>query len=223
MKKHYFLCELCLNFLVFFAWILPSLLFRDTSGRIFTEWHFPLANLTFLIAAVLVCAGELKNNGRNLKFERHQASAKNILTALITLCALFALSFISQSAASFSGFTAENTAIRKPGNLQEMIFCLLTFFSAALFEELVFRFYEPFSLKKLLSFVPEFYAALLSELIPAALFALCHRYLGLFAVSNAFFAHFALRFCFKKTGNIFYPFASHFAYNLLSLYTMLMF
>ena len=55
------------------------------------------------------------------------------------------------------------------------------------------------------------------EIITIILFALGHKYLGIFAVINACIACVILRICYIKTKNIFAGTIAHFMYNFVSL------
>ena len=58
---------------------------------------------------------------------------------------------------------------------------------------------------------------LISETVYALIFAFSHRYLGFFAVLNAFFAHCVLRWSFCKCRNIYVTSLAHIIYNFFSL------
>ena len=90
---------------------------------------------------------------------------------------------------------------------------------------MLYRFFLPEKARRIVSLVfanPEptrisrmFYA--LAEFIPIALFALAHRYLGIYAVGNALCAAVILRTAFWKKVPIFGLCAVHAAYNAAML------
>lgn len=222
MKKHYFFFEIALNLLIFFLWILPNVFSSPSNLTAFSKWSFPLNNLIFLILAFLISFVEIKNNEGNFKnlfCIKLNKLPKKILTTLVSLLLLFLIETALQFIAVKVQYQIPETNVRIPEDMLEFCFCSLTFFFAAFFEELIFRFYEPYSLEKISGLLPKKnQKKLISELVSALLFSVCHFYLGIFATINAFAAHFVLRYCFKKTSSIIFPLAAHFFYNLLSLY-----
>ena len=87
---------------------------------------------------------------------------------------------------------------------------LLTFLFTCFYEEIIYRLYFPEFLKEIFTFKN---SVLILEIIPVAVFAFSHRYMGWAAVFNAFAAGFFLRRTFLKTHSIFTCFACHFFYN----------
>ena len=95
----------------------------------------------------------------------------------------------------------------------------------ACYEEMLYRFFLPEKARRIVSLVfanPEptrisrmFYA--FAEFIPICLFALAHRYLGVYAVCNALCAAIILRAAFWKKAPIFGLCAVHAAYNAAML------
>lgn len=95
----------------------------------------------------------------------------------------------------------------------------------ACYEEMLYRFFLPEKARRIVSLVfsdPDsarisriLYA--LAELIPICLFALAHRYLGIYAVGNALCAAVILRTAFYKKVPIFGLCAVHAAYNAAML------
>lgn len=95
----------------------------------------------------------------------------------------------------------------------------------ACYEEMLYRFFLPEKARRIVSLVfsdPDsarisriLYA--LAELIPMCLFALAHRYLGIYAVGNALCAAVILRTAFFKKVPIFGLCAVHAAYNAAML------
>lgn len=214
MKRHYFFFELLLFFSVFLGFILPSILNNHPDG--FSCWTFPFAALFYFICSILVCLSESSFGAKKLNFNK--IYKKELGISILTLILLFLISFLLQTAAYFANFENIDQKPVFPQNAKETFFCIITFFCAASFEELIFRYYVPAAgCNMLKSFLPEKTCELISECTAAVLFALCHRYLGFFAVLNALFAHFALRYCLKKTDSILCSVSVHFVYNIISL------
>lgn len=218
MKKHYFYIDLALFFSVFFIFILPCIL--NNSPADFSDWKFPWLQLLWLISAAFICFLEIrlqKNDGTVISIIKPNRFA--FLPCSLTFIGLIVFSGILQLAAYKAGTSSINEAVSFPACTKELIFCILTFLFSAFFEELIFRFYVPAALSGLLKKIhagKKFYPA--AEIFTAVVFALCHRYMGFFSVLNALFAHFLLRFCFKKTGSIFCSSLTHFLYNITVLF-----
>ncbi len=124
---------------------------------------------------------------------------------------------------------AKNVAVvRLPQDVPAFFFCVLTFLSAASFEELLFRAFVPLCLKEILINAAitrqkalterTKKAAMLSAItVSGILFALSHRYLGALAVLNAIFAHGILTACLLRTKSLAFPSLAHFLYNMVNL------
>jgi membrane protease YdiL (CAAX protease family) len=217
MKIHYFFFEILLFFSVFFGFILPSILNNHPDG--FTCWNFPFTALFSLLCSIPLCFIESFLGARKINFNK--ICKRNLGLSALALILLFLISTILQFAAYFAD--SENISQKPvfPQNVKDVFFCIITFFFSASFEELIFRYYIPeagFHILK--SFLPEKNGSLTAECSAAVLFALCHRYLGFFAVFNALFAHFVLRFCFKKTDSILFSVSVHFIYNIITLFIL---
>ena len=214
MKKHYFYIDLALFFSVFFVFILPCIL--NNSPADFSVWKFPVIQLLWLISAALICFLETRLQKKKCDILKPNRFAFPL--CLLTFAGLLLLSGILQLAAYKAGNSSINEAIPFPSDKKEIVFCVLTFLFSAFFEELIFRFYLPAAFKGILEKIhtgEKFYLA--AEIFTAVVFALCHRYMGFFSVINALFAHFLLRFCFKKSGSIFCSALTHFIYNITVL------
>ena len=85
---------------------------------------------------------------------------------------------------------------------------------AALYEEILYRFYLPEMLRRVTEKLPQKARLVLSELIPLLLFSAAHHYLGVAAVANALCAGIVLRRCAAKTGSPFPSAAAHALYNV---------
>ncbi|MCI7564820.1 MAG: CPBP family intramembrane metalloprotease, partial [Spirochaetia bacterium] len=97
-----------------------------------------------------------------------------------------------------------------------------SFLFSAFYEEILYRLYIPEQIKSFVCKIKSnFTVFVISEIPVLFLFALAHKYNGIFAVFNAGFAYIILRFFYKKTDNIFVNVASHFFYNLTMLFLSL--
>ena len=101
-----------------------------------------------------------------------------------------------------------------PNNfLQWLVFFLGTILSA-FNEEVIYRAFIPESMIFFLK--NKKFGGGISEITGILLFAFGHIHLSILGVLNALFCGIALRVCLKKTKTIFFSFAAHAAYNLLS-------
>ena len=102
--------------------------------------------------------------------------------------------------------------------------CILTLFFSAFYEEALYRIFVPEYLLSIFTKDMRINSAKAKkitshacELFALILFALSHRYLGVFSVVNAAFAHTVFRFFLKKDKNLFITVFAHFLYNVISL------
>ncbi|MDE6069191.1 MAG: CPBP family intramembrane metalloprotease, partial [Treponemataceae bacterium] len=163
----------------------------------------------------------------------------------------FGLLCVIQAFFDFLGFVLKvhhGTIIYFPGNINvAQIFSWATaLFSAAFYEETLYRAYLPFSLKKIFrkkhrsqngfsnaeneikaetnsaqggKRIRFFDAAF--EIAAIAIFGFSHLQNGILAVANALVAGFFLRRCAVRTGGIKVGFFAHFLYNALTLVLMM--
>ena len=162
---------------------------------------------------------------------RRKAASKRATAAVLSFAARLLLCFCALACSAalwnrIAAFAGEN-AVYAP--LPDETGRRFLFFSGiivlACYEEMLYRFFLPEKARRIVSLVfanPEptrisrmFYA--LAEFIPIALFALAHRYLGVYAVCNALCAAIILRTAFWKKVPIFGLCAVHAAYNAAML------
>ena len=162
---------------------------------------------------------------------RRKAASKRATSAVLSFAARLLLCFCALACSAalwnrIAAFAGEN-AVHAP--LPDEAGRRFLFFSGtivlACYEEMLYRFFLPEKARRIVSLVfanPEptrisrmFYA--LAELIPICLFALAHRYLGVYAVCNALCAAIILRAAFCKKVPIFGLCAVHAAYNAAML------
>ena len=142
---------------------------------------------------------------------------------LLCFCALACSAALWNRIAAFAGENAVHAALPDETGRRFLFFSGIIIL--ACYEEMLYRFFLPEKARRIVSLVfanPEptrisrmFYA--LAELIPICLFALAHRYLGVYAVCNALCAAIILRTAFWKKVPIFGLCAVHAAYNAAML------
>lgn len=142
---------------------------------------------------------------------------------LLCFCALACSAALWNRIAAFAGENAVHAALPDETGRRFLFFSGIIIL--ACYEEMLYRFFLPEKARRIVLLVfanPEptrisrmFYA--LAELIPICLFALAHRYLGVYAVCNALCAAIILRAAFWKKAPIFGLCAVHAAYNAAML------
>lgn len=224
MKLHYFFKEAGLFFLVFIFFVAPSIFQSVPAQNAFSEWNFPLSGIIFSFLSFFIIALEFNSADIKNIFINKITKSNFILNSSIFFVgfgSLFLCSAIFQFSAFICGYNNVSAEVLLPNNFSSIFFCLLTFLSGAVLEENIFRIYIPafsfsfFKKKKLNK--P---ATIAVEMFPAILFSLCHRYLGIFAIINAFFAHFILRKAFLKSSSPILNYLIHFFYNIFNLIFM---
>ena len=231
-----FIAALCL-------FVIPPLFAGAAPTRAFSAWTFPFKPLCYaLFAFVLVRFSfppSARVKGDAFRFVRTG-------WAIASFGALCVIASAVELAVRFSGGKA-NLSPALPSSIPETFFCIANFACASFYEEAVYRLYLPETLRMILkegllkskkddlktkkersagidtaheNAAPEKsaeIAELISETLSVIAFALSHRYLGLPAIANAFFAGIVLRICCKKSKTLWTNTVSHFAYNMLSL------
>lgn len=186
------------------------------------------------LCAYIICKTKLSNEKAHVNTAKIDTAfvLRRAAAAILALCMLMANSFAWNAAASAiasSGvFSAEQSEFVKivPEGAADIAYSVLSLFVAALYEELLYRRFFPGELKYVFeSDSPIGAKPQLSKILRIAfelaiilLFALGHRYLGVWAVLNAFTAGCVLRFFCIRTGSVISGFVAHFAYNLLMLF-----
>lgn len=213
MKKHSLLLEITIFCLIFLGFILPPICFQmeQSFENAFSNWTFNYNLLINFLLSVGILYFFLE------KPDYSYFVVRIILPTTYVLCVLFFFSLIFKFLSILFPFYegSNQSEICLPQKFSEWIFCILQFLTAAFYEEVIFRFYLP---EQLLSFTKDKkILKILAELFVLILFSVSHLYLGFYAVLNAFFAHAALRFFYKKTGSLIPIFTAHFIYNMISL------
>lgn len=216
--------------------VIPPLFAGRASARAFSVWTFPLKPLLYaLFAFVLVRFSfppSARVKGNAFRFVRTGWT-------LATFGALCVIASVMEIVVRLAG-GKESLEPALPSSIAETFFCIVNFACASFYEEALYRLYLPESLRAVLedllskrinkseheNTLQKKNAAkehgsrnifLISEISALSLFALSHRYLGVPAVANAFFAGIVLRICCKKSKTLWTNTAAHFAYNMLSL------
>ncbi|MCM1321163.1 MAG: CPBP family intramembrane metalloprotease [Bacteroides sp.] len=188
---------------------------------------YPIVPLVFYAAAACFFLFACRQNPYPPHSEQRHDAFKNKkgLSAAVLSAAAFVLlllfSFLWQRAAAV--FSAPSAAAVSAPNTP----ALWANFAAgtavyACCEEFIFRIYFPQRFRTIRDLLKcrSKIAAIAAEIIPAALFALAHRYLGFFAVANAAFAAGILRLLYLKTDSIPSICAVHAAYNFVQFFVL---
>jgi len=165
---------------------------------------------------------EKKNNKKSGFNTKKSSLIEKTSIGTVCLGAIFIVSAVFQVFALFEnkdGFKSQTIIF------PENFFYFASFFTGTFFaafsEEVIYRFYLPDALKDGLKFLSfgrlncEKSKALnlFLEFLSVCVFALSHRYLGIFAVLNAFFSGLILRICMIKSKSVLVPFLIHSIYN----------
>lgn len=226
MKIHYFFKEIAFFSAVFIFFIMPSVVQFEPAEGAFSAWNFPAVQLVFSFFSFFFVHFELNfSSARNFFFQpfSKEKFRRNLIFFISGLALLLISAVFFQFAAGFFPSAEKQTDFIKPENLRQWVFCILSFFSGAILEENIFRFYLPAFFRKV--FPAKFssgFLQLIPEFFPCVLFALCHRYLGIFAVLNAFSAHAILRLLFYRTSSPLLNYSVHFFYNILNVLVMVL-
>lgn len=208
MKNKSIFFEILIFSLIFIFIIIPPFFAAAPlpDSPLFT-WTFPYRQLGLaLFCLVLFILSRELNTKKGFFF-----------SGLFALTFMFMVSLIIKYVTKDYGTPYKNPL---PDGTLQWLFCLLTFLFSALYEEIIYRFYFSDALKRLIEYTPlknEKLIYWISEIAGYLVFAFAHLYLGFAAVINAAFAHWALRFLYKKTNFIWNCVLVHFLYNIISL------
>ena len=221
MKKSRFFFYL-LFFYVFLFIVLPPILSQFfLKGSSVTIGKYPLSTFILAFISILIylfsrkgLVFEEKFESKKLAFFQYSASA---MTTFGILCLS---SVIFESLSYFFKMDSGIANVLFPKSFWQTINFILGVICAALFEEIIYRFYLPLAFKELF-IKSKFYnnpkLSVITEFIAILLFALPHLYLGFLGFLNALVCGFALRMCMIKTRSLWICLAVHGAYNFFAL------
>ena len=201
--------EYCIIIVVF---VLPPIFSHggpDFSGEKNISSFLPFGAFVFYAAAAVFLY--LRSERRSKIFGISEAfSFKRILSLvykmIVCYCALIVSALFWNYIAKITGKT-ELPPFNLPTTFNKRLLLFASAFVLASYEEMLFRFFLP---ERGLAIVK----SIAAELIPIVLFALAHRYLGLYAVCNALCAAVILRLALYKKLHIAVLCAVHSAYNI---------
>jgi membrane protease YdiL (CAAX protease family) len=202
-------------FLIFVFFAIPPVL--NNSQPSFSP-AMPLLSLIVYVALSIYIL--IKN-----KFGKTDFRSFSVVTSFALLCMLLLNAKIWDLATIlFSESQSEVTKTISEGFL-ENAYIVFSLFVSALYEELLFRHFLP---ESAYSFVKSFskqtgnakIARICVEISIIMIFALGHRYLGIWAVLNAFTAGCILRFFCIRTGSFISGFVAHFVYNVIVFFLL---
>ena len=218
MKKHTLLSDIAVFLLIIFLFIVPPFFASAVSASrpLFSGWSFPWYQLLLAFLGVLLLI---------FYYEKNDKRTLIVFPVLFTFGMLFATSlfcrFLSESfeAIKGSGIYSDNSdLVVRPEGFVQWLFCLINFFCAAFYEEVLYRFYFTDALFILITRKKTFrFSWLLCEAIGLLCFAFAHLNMCWISVLNAALAHVFLRLCYKKTGKLWPCVTSHFIYNVISM------
>ena len=211
MKKHTLLSDIAVFLLIIFLFIVPPFFTSAVSDAkpLFSGWGFPWYQILLALLAGLLLFYYYEKSGRRTLI---------IFPVLFTFGMLFAVSLFCRFLAEVTGLNDGEIIVAKPDGLLQWISCLVNFFCAAFYEEVLYRFYFIEQLFLLVTRKKEWRTSrILCEALGLLCFAFAHLYLGWISVLNAALAHIFLRLCLKKFGKLWPCVASHFIYNVISL------
>lgn len=212
MKIHSFLYEISFFSLIFLFCIVPSFfVFNPSEVTTFTVWQFPFQGL------LLFCFAIFLYFFINRKWD---FSLNAILPFSFCLGLLFFFSLIFKAISFFFKNTsvAGNISVELPVTFVQWIFCILSFLFSAFYEEILYRFYFPDALIRILQYKwNNKIIIIICEVLGLLVFSFGHIYLGWLSVLNATCAHIILRMTYKKSKTIWAGFFAHFIYNIISL------
>lgn len=188
--------------------------FTNVNSTTVLEWKMPILNAIYALFALVIY---IEYNDKIEEKNAFNFVYKKVVP--FTLCFGFLLTFslIYKFIAILISHSS-STQIIFPTTFIKWIYCILSFFFAAFFEEVLYRFYTPEIIKYFVRKIKnEKVIFLISEIITILFFSLAHYYMGYLSVINALTGHIILRLCYKKSNSIMPGFLAHFLYNIISL------
>ena len=202
MKKHHLCIKIFELFIIIAFFVLPSIF--ATEKTLFTKLSDYVFSFTYTLSAIFL----LVYVGKKYKKKSQAIKINHFFASFFVLCVLFWISYI------FSFFIATNQEIQKTFFLAQIIYLpLLVSFEEILFRGYIYEAFLDIITKE--SLKPNKWQRLIALIFSSLLFALAHRYLGIYAMSFAFIASFLLFFLKFYTKNLFFPILVHSIYNLI--------
>lgn len=212
---HQLITEISEYFIITAILALPPLFVPQQTGAVLRVPSVG-ALLFYALASLFLY---LRGRSTQKALSGHYAAAR----LLLCFCALACSAALWNRIAAFAGENAVYAPLPDETGRRFLFFSGIIVL--ACYEEMLYRFFLPEKARRIVSLVfanPEptrisrmFYA--FAEFIPIALFALAHRYLGVYAVCNALCAAIILRATFWKKVPIFGLCTVHAAYNAAML------
>ena len=224
MKIHSSFIKIVIFCSVFLFFVLPPI-FTKPDFNAFSGWHFPILQFILFLFTLFLFFISRELWKKTIHTGKPFAFYDFIFPATFCLCVLFCISFFCNGIAILTESGKNDYIVTLPSGIIEWLFCIMTFIFSASYEEILYRFYLPEAVLNWIDLQnaesPSLQGKIfvfLTETVCAILFASAHFYAGIFAVINAFFAHFVLRRCYKKTGFIGAGISAHLVYNLVQLF-----
>ena len=230
MKKKYLLLEFAIVFI--FLLLPPVFVTRAEIPPSLRKGAFSFAFLPQLLIAVLLNLQWRKKTAltKRKSFEKHIAILKWGTITFGCLMLIFALILALQmifgtspASADFSS-SLSSSLVFEP-RLLFFLSLVLNFLAGAFFEEVLYREFFPKTLYTLLDGLAsdkmKLAVRIFVEASAVVIFAMAHRYMGIFAVANAALCAVALRNCYVKTDSAYTGTVVHFLYNMISLFFVL--
>lgn len=211
MKNHSFKVEILIFSSILLLFIVPPFFAPKVNegAYLFQNWTFPFQQLVYGLLAGIIFFSLKEQEKKNIFFR-----FPVILITGLLFCSSLIMKFVSVLIFGDS----ESSAVILPDGFVQWLFCILTFLPAAFFEEVIYRFYFPDALTKIVT--KKFdnrWLIIICEIASCLIFALAHYYLGWLSVANAIFGHIILRVSYKKNKSLWPGIAAHFIYNVMSL------
>lgn len=198
--------------------VLPPVLFRNTSPGIFSNWTFPYVSAFYFVFAILLFISQKKSTVVSHKRKDKLSLMVDTGDATLAFGELCVTAAILEYISYKTGYTSPYQ-LKSPEYFSEYLFCIMNFAFTAFYEETVYRFYLPSAFTELFSKIKDYkYTDSISECFTVILFALAHSYLGIPAVINAAAGCVILRSCYLKTNSIYTNTSAHFLYNLFVVF-----
>lgn len=204
-------CLLLLCTLAFF--VLPPIFVSRQETDFLFAWNFPYAQIIRVFYAALLLYFAPKNQHGSSQ-QTTFLIKKRLLSIVIVFILLFVCAFAINLVGNAMHIEAMQT-VTLPSNLYEYLWCFITYYAAAFYEEAVYRYYLP---KCFTQFFSNRAGIIFCEILCVLLFTFAHRYLGLLSLINACLAGIVLRVCCKKNNSIVPCFVAHGTYNLVMLF-----